>query len=113
MNPFEILISETSENGMSRSQSFDLSKSVSSMPQQQHIQISSAIGCDPSRLANFLGYREPINNKSSQKLETIYENLPSSNQTMSSNFQWNQNRDQQLSDNRITSVRGSVSSWNL
>lgn len=51
---------------------------------QQHQQISSvsnAIGYDPSRMATFLGH-QTLNNNSGQKLETIYENLPISNQNV-------------------------------
>ncbi|CAF0901476.1 unnamed protein product [Adineta ricciae] len=107
MNPNQPFTSQTNENGMSRSQSFDFSAS------QQSIQISNVIQCDPARLANFLGHCSQVNNKSNQKLETIYENLPAPQQIMSSNFQWNQSKEQQLFDNKIASIRGSVSSWNL
>ena len=47
---------------------------------QQSIQISNVIQCDPARLANFLGHCSQMNNKTNQKLETIYENLPTPQQ---------------------------------
>jgi hypothetical protein len=61
----------------------DLSNSRSSLF-QVHTQISSvssAIGCDPARMATFLGHHTS-NNKQTQKLETIHENLPTSTQSV-------------------------------
>ena len=91
MNPNQPFSSQTNENGMLRSQSFGLYSmrcettctffiyedfSVA----QQSIQISNVIQCDPARLANFLGHCSQMNNKTNQKLETIYENLPAPQQ---------------------------------
>jgi hypothetical protein len=46
-------------------------------PQTKIFSVSNAIGSDPARMANFLGYHT-LQNKPTQKLETIYENLPES-----------------------------------
>jgi hypothetical protein len=46
-------------------------------PQTKIFSVSNAIGSDPARMVNFLGYHT-LQNKPTQKLETIYENLPES-----------------------------------
>ncbi|CAF2731657.1 unnamed protein product [Rotaria sp. Silwood2] len=102
MNPFEELIAETISNEITRSQSFDLSNSGSSLFQQnaQISSVSSAIGYNPAHMADFLGHRT-LNNKPAQKLETIYENLPSSKQNIPPS------KEQQKSDKKNLSMHGS------
>ncbi|CAF0793838.1 unnamed protein product [Rotaria sordida] len=114
MNPFEELIAESIGNEMTRSQSFDLSNSGSPLCQQntQISSVASAIGYNPARMADFLGHHT-LNNKPRQKLETIYENLPSSQQNVPLNFHLKPTKEQQTSDKKNLSMHGSVSSWNL
>lgn len=61
----------------------DLSNCASSLFQQntQISSISNAIEMNPARMIELLGYHAP-NNKQTQKLETIYENVPSSIQNV-------------------------------
>lgn len=54
---------------------------AASLPFQSRTQISSvsnAIANDPAQLANFLGH-STMQNKPTHKLETIYENISTSN----------------------------------
>ncbi|CAM4895200.1 unnamed protein product [Rotaria socialis] len=97
MNPFEDLIAETSGNEMIRSQSFDLSNPGTSLFQQ------------PTQISRY----HTMINKPTKKLETIHEGLPSSAQNIALNFHSKPTAEPKLSDKKIVSIHGSVSSWHL